>query len=184
MWGSSVNLHGWCSERKSRIQIQPYDPLRFTYEVAPHLRTLIISVLKMGKLPKIQKRELQLRSLSLETQERPWLPTKIRMRKEPTSNLLTEYFYTHSFLLFFLGEWCHGSRRECMLNLNATEECPWASRCLCIILLDLSCIACKPFPYFSYLNTLFWILNLLRNCKSFFFFQSRLLYLFLHNFIA
>ena len=94
------------------------------------------------------------------------------MRKEPTSNLLTEYFYTHSFLLFFSGEWCHGSRQECMLNLNATEEFPWASRSLCIILLNLWCIACKPFPYISYSNTLFWILNLLRNCKSFFFFLN------------
>ena len=80
-------------QRESRILIQPYDPLRFTYEVTPHLRTLIISLLKMGKPPKIQKRELQLRSLSLETRERPWIPTKIRMRKEPTSRLLIEYIF-------------------------------------------------------------------------------------------
>ena len=45
-------------QRESHIQIQPYDPLRFTYEVVPHLRTLIILLLKMGKPPKIQKKEL------------------------------------------------------------------------------------------------------------------------------
>ena len=53
-------------QKELLIQIQPYDPLRFTCEVAPHLKTLIIPLHKMGKPLKIQKRELQLSLHSLE----------------------------------------------------------------------------------------------------------------------
>ena len=78
---------------------------------------------------------MQLRSLSLETRERPWLPTKRRMRKEPTSRLLTDYFYTHPFLpLFFFFFQVPVDTGEVFESCTVTEGCRSGTSVPCSLL--------------------------------------------------